>query len=56
MANHLAPATAATLHQEAYVAGRSHATTDDISPATYSDDWSLQHEYENGFHGRPYWY
>lgn len=22
----------------------------------YSTDWSVQREYENGFHGRPVWY
>jgi len=55
MANHLDAATSATLHQEAYAAGREHATTGETTSA-YSDDWSLQHEYENGFHGRPFWY
>lgn len=55
MAQHLAAATSATLHQEAYAAGRTHSAVG-AEAADYSDDWSLQHEYENGFHGRPYWY
>lgn len=56
MAQHLAVATSTTLHQEAYAAGQTHAAHNTGEPADYSDDWSLQHEYENGFHGRPYWY
>lgn len=55
MSKHLAPATSATLHQEAYEAGKVHRGGGKQA-ADYSDDWSLQHEYENGFHGRPYWY
>lgn len=46
----------AQLHLEAYKAGKAHATTGITDPLDYSTDWSIQHEYENGFHNRPYWY
>ncbi len=43
-------------HQEAYAAGKAHASTGIKDPLEYSTDWSIQHEYENGFRNRPYWY
>lgn len=55
MSKHLAAATSATLHQEAYAAGAIHSSSGVPAP-DFSDDWSIQREYENGFHGRPYWY
>lgn len=56
MSKHLAAATAATLHQEAYAAGKMHRGGGKRTDEDYSGDWSIQREYENGFHGRPYWY
>lgn len=43
-------------HQEAYATGQDDSHNGHDAQFDYSEDWSIQQEYLNGFHGRPYWY
>jgi hypothetical protein len=45
-----------TEEHAAYNVGAREANEGRHENPDYSADWSVQREYENGYHGRPRWY